>query len=83
MVLPSVGRPETIGFLLNKAMAGNFGILKEARTRRFLDRGLKPPENIDYPTNRAMHSVAFYSAREFSRVGPDLKSEHFGSAGRA
>ncbi len=29
-------------------MAGNFGILKEARTRRFLDRGLKPPENIDY-----------------------------------
>lgn len=44
----SVGRPETIGFLLNKAMAGNFGILKEARTRRFLDRGLKPPENIDY-----------------------------------
>jgi len=44
----SVGRPQTIGFLLNKAMAGNFGVLKEARTRRFLDRGIKPPENVDY-----------------------------------
>jgi hypothetical protein len=44
----SVGRPESIGFLLNKAMAGNFGILKEALTRRFRDRGMEPPKNVNY-----------------------------------
>jgi hypothetical protein len=44
----SVGRPQTVGFLLNKAMAGNFGVLKEARTRRFRDRGLEPPKHINY-----------------------------------
>jgi hypothetical protein len=44
----SVGRPETIGFLLNKAMAGNYGVLKEARTRRFRDRGIEPPTNVNY-----------------------------------
>ena len=44
----SVGRPETILFLLNKAMAGNFGVLKEARTRRFVDRGIEPPKGVDY-----------------------------------
>ena len=44
----SVGPPESILFLLNKAMAGNFGVLKEARTRRFRDRGIEPPTNVDY-----------------------------------
>jgi hypothetical protein len=44
----SVGHPETILFLLNKAMAGNFGVLEEARTRRFRDRGIEPPKNVDY-----------------------------------
>jgi len=47
----SVGRPETIGFLLDKATAGNFR--EEARTRRFRDRGIDPPKNVDdgAPTN--------------------------------
>src|SRR5215470_16361266 len=44
----SVGPPEAILFLLNKAMAGNYGVLKEARTRRFRDRGIEPPTNVDY-----------------------------------
>ena len=44
----SVGRPQTIGFLLNKAMAGNFGVLKEARTRRLRERGMELPKNVNY-----------------------------------
>ena len=65
----SVGRPRRSGFCSTRRWLGIFGILKEARTRRFLDRGLKPPENIDYDEPSYAFS-GFLLRSGICRVGP-------------